>query len=513
MPKITQVLRQLDGLLLRSSVRALIIFGLFVTVALGVVSLRMGPGSFGVDFWQHLAAFRYLAANTFSPAFLYFGVPYEVHLYTPYHVFWGMVGALTKLDVSRIAIAAALSNLVLFFVGCRLSAKYLLGDHRLDAAVSLALLFLWGTPVWWSGVYSFGQIAVQAVYPSFFVFSAMLALLAIHYQAVGQNIYYAILLVLVISVLFVSHPITAGVLLVLLILKTLALTGWRPGAAGWTVGICMGGIGLGLFWPYFSVLELITEAGAFGDNTTLYQAPLAQLGFALSGSVALLFIHRDRILGFLASALGVFVLAYGINYLFQFSHIFARAIIYIALIFQLALLRLMALLGRRGVQGASLMFIILLLPAGLNQARIAANNNYAIYWDLTEGRPLGQTHYLTQFADLQSLELKAQTPDGVILVPRDWAYPIVAVTGLKVVATLLRPPTLPSFRHRAKDVERFFDLAVSCVTRKKIIARWSADYIVTPTGSKANEAVAGCHWPTILQNDYLVVRAVPDNVD
>jgi hypothetical protein len=159
--------------------RAVTLAVLVAVVGIGIVYIRFDSG--GYDYWQHLAAFRFISQNVVDPPPLFFSEPYEVHLYTPYHVFWGSVMAATGFGIWMIAALAAGGNLLLFFVGCRQVARFLVGDSRLNMAVCAALLFFWGRSIWWSGVYSFEQVALQAVYPSFFALSASMVIIAYYF--------------------------------------------------------------------------------------------------------------------------------------------------------------------------------------------------------------------------------------------------------------------------------------------------------------------------------------------
>jgi hypothetical protein len=452
----------------------------FVVIGYGIVDLYVETTY--VDLWQHLAAVRALALDPIDPAPLFVAAPYEVHLYTPYHLAWAIAMAAGQLDIWTLAAAMGLANLLLFMVGCHSLARFIIGDARMDFAVFVALLTFWGTPIWWSGVYSLGQIALQAAYPSFFALSAAMIVGAQYFEPARRHVLWQCGFAIAISLIFISHPITCAYLLLFLAIKVFLKPAFGFGDLGWAVWPPAIGIAMALAWPHFSVWGLIFAASAtpsaFGDLGVFYESPLSQIGVAILGVLAIPMFRRSQPVQFLTVFLTVAAFIYVANYGLQISQILSRSLIFI--VFALQLLCICVVTEFRGTKVAPWVvggFCFVATAALFFQIGVGGFRTIGTLRDLAASSPIGTHIAEHQYKDLAALNA-VPLAGQVIMVPKEWAYPVAATTGSHVVAVIFDAPTLPNGAKRRADAARFYDPETDCDERTEILETYRVRYVV-----------------------------------
>lgn len=466
----------------------------FAFIGFGIIDLHIETTY--VDLWQHLAAVRALALDPIDPAPLFVEAPYEVHLYTPYHLAWAIAMAWGQLDTWTLAAAMGLANLLLFMVGCHCLARFIIGDARMDFAVFIALQTFWGTPVWWSGVYSLGQIALQAAYPSIFALSAAMIVAASYFEPTRRTVQWQCGFAIAISIIFISHPITCAYLLVFLALKVLlAPTSQLIDLvkAAWPPAI---GIAIGLFWPYFSVAGLIFETSAaptaFGDPGVFYKYPLAQIGISVLGILAIPTFRRSRTVRILTVFLVVVTIIYVANYALQISQILSRSLVFIVLALQLLCVCLgVKLRGTRVAPWVAGGFYAVAGAALIFQIAVGGFRTVGTLRDLATGSPIGTHAAAHQYKDLAALN-DIPLANQVIMAPPMWAYPLTAVTGSHVVAVIFDAPTLPNGAQRRADAARFYSHQTSCDERAEILNSYNVRYVLALADNSSAKLSENC---------------------
>ncbi len=468
-------------------------------IGLGIVQLRIF--STHADIWQHLAAIRYLASDLISPPPLFLRETYEVYLYTPYHLAWAAVMAATGLDIWNVASAAGIVNVLLFMVGCRLLARHVIGDEKMDFALFVTLLVFWGVPVWWSGVYSLAQIVLQATYPSFFTLAVSMIVAALYFEAGRRSLAWQAGFTVAIAALLISHPITAGFLLLFLAVKALCTLGYDPRALLWAAGPPVVGLGLAMLWPYFSMPDMIlatdSQPDAFGDHSVFYINPVGQIGPAILGLAALSLLRRSPPVRLLALLLAFLLSLYGLNYAFSLSPILSRALIYIAFTLQLMLVVWFAHHARTTRRPWVLTaFIVIAAVAAGAQVKNGAANTYSPILDLAAGVPLGTHSAAREYRDLEAISAHL-TPAANVMAPPLWGYPLVVLSGARIVAPLHVPATVPDGDGYRADAARFYDPQTTCAARTEILRRRAATHTLVVAGEPAAAALAACSWPAL----------------
>lgn len=492
--------RLIDRWITGRALRTAGFLGFAVFVLLGTATLsRETP-----DYWQHLSAIRNLSSNLLQPPPLNFFEPYEVHLYTPYHLFWAVALRVLGISLWDIAILMAVVNAGFFVLGARLIAKNLFKEPRLDFVMLVTLLVFWGRPIWWSGVYSLGQLALTAMYPSFFALGGSMIVGALWLEDGYRSKFAWVTFSIAIAALLVTHPITTSFLLLFLFMKTLLLA--RPKRRELLLSaICvLGGCGLGMLWPYYSLTTLMAAAGSeadfFGDFEAFYSGLPRRLGLEVLGFAALPLVKEARTRRFLGFLLLVLIAIYALNYALHLSHVLSRYLIFITFTLHLSVVAAIGAVRRQRLARIILpVFVILAALGGARQLRIAALTCYGLAQDVAAGVAPGTHSIENRYAEVERLNELDGDGRRVIMAPLDWAYRITALSGLRVVGVLLEAPTMPDYEGRRRDVLDFYDPETPAGVREEIIDRRDVDFILFPVGGEGGDRMISPGWAPVLQ--------------
>ncbi|MGH7542470.1 MAG: hypothetical protein ACREK7_00895 [Gemmatimonadota bacterium] len=478
----------------------------FAVVGTATLSLDSG----GMDYWQHLSAVRTLSSSLLRPPPLYFSEPYVVHLYTPYHLFWAIVLRGLGPSIWEVAILMTAVNAGLFALGARLIAKHLFKEPDLDFVVLVTLLVFWGRPVVWSGVYSLGQFALNAMYPSFFALAASMIVGAVWLEEGYRSRLAWAALTLAMATVVATHAITASFLLLFLFVKTLLLSPRSPRDLLSGVLCVLGGCTLGLLWPYYSLTALMREgrsgADLFGYFAAFYEQLRSKLGPEVLGVLALPLAKPGRTRWFLVILLLVCLGIFVANYALHLSHVLSRYLIFLTFVLQLSIVAAISAVRGRKLAGVVLLaFVLLALSSGKRQIEIAASTNYGLAKDLSAGVAPGTHSVENRSADLERLDELDGDRRQVMMAPLDWAYRVAALSGFQVVGVLNKAPTMPDYEGRLRDVATFYDPETPSDARREIIDRRRIDYVLILLDTDPDHRIVSPSWKPVLRaGRYLV---------
>ncbi|MGH7563243.1 MAG: hypothetical protein ACREK5_02320 [Gemmatimonadota bacterium] len=496
----------ISGKLLRTA--GFLAFLAFAVVGTATVSLWGG----GFDYWQHLSAVRTLSSSLLHPPPLYFSEPYEIHLYTPYHVFWAIVLRVFGPSIWDVAILMTAVNAGIFALGARLLARHLFKDPELDFAMLATLLVFWGQPVEWSGVYSLGQLSFNGMYPSFFALAASMIVGALWLEDGYRTIAAWAGLTLGIAVIVATHAITASFLLMFLFFKTLVL---RPPARRELLssGLCvLAGCTLGLLWPYYSLMTLVNETRSgpdvFGYFTAFYEEFPRRLGLEVLGVLALPLAKPGRTRNFLGILLLVSVGIFVGNYVLHLSHVLSRYLIFSTFVLQLSVAAAVSVARGRSLGGIVLPAFVLLVGLGaLRQVKIATASHYGLARDLAAGMALGTHSAENQSGELERLDELDGDGGQVMMAPLDWAYRVTALSGFRVVGVMNKAPTMPDYEGRLRDVGSFYDPETPAAARQEIIERRDVAFVLIPLDGGPDQGIVSPSWKPVLRTSTFIVHS------
>jgi hypothetical protein len=447
----------------------------------------------GGDYWEHLATFYAFARNPLQPDNPYVARAEPTHLFTPYHLVWGLVARLLGVHPREVLPLAGAANTLVFLAACRLLARRALGDGRLALPLALTLLTFWWQPWTWSGFYNLGFLPIASIYP--FWFALPLAwMIAASYplnSAAGSSPRLKLAVpaaALGVPLVFLIHPLSGIFLLVALLGLALGTPRIPPGPRFALILAPLLGLGLALLWPYYPVLETVRASGQFhargfaGDFRQFYDRPVLRLLPAWLGLPVILRALARRQPHPIAIGFLVFSALYALNYLTLASATLARGIIFVAFFLHLAVaesLRRDAAIPRSRLHG--LLFLVLLAVFGAFEAYDSVKRLGPLH-DWKAGAPLGE-HSNRRVLDSLRVFDRFVTPRDVVMAPLEESWLLPAALGCKVVGVRHSNPFLADYAARRTDTERFFTADATPAEREALIAKYGVRFVLVPAGS------------------------------
>src|SRR5262245_4910537 len=520
--------RLLDELFRRlTDPRTYLTFGLVLAAynGIGVLYLHSwGP----VDLWEHLGTIDAIARSPLRPHDAFVASQTGSHLFTPYHLFWGLLARATSLKAHALMPAMAALNTVLFLFGVRAMTIRLTGHPGLATCFALTLLFFWLRPWAWSGFYNFGLLPLAAIYPYWFAFPLTLLFLG----RLGTEAWKKRTLILYgagVALVFLVHPLTGSFFALVLAIRGLVEPELSSTARRMRMAAAVGGLALALAWPYFSVPALIAAAPHFasrnvaGDWAGFYdKAPLRLLPASL-GAVYYVTALRVGRWDWTGWSLVVVAVLYLLNPLGTRSALVARSVIYLAFLLHCGILRALSQaqpgnadapthrvpLGR-DERGILVFYLIVLMGAAALECR-SALGWWGAPWTLSSpshAGDQGNAHVIRRFAAYEPY----LGPSAVVMAGMEESWVIPATAGAHVVGVLHGGPYLPDFEERRTVVRRFFDRGVGATERRSILARYGVTHVLLGKGE--GQDLAGLETPhsrIVYSDDLYELRAVGDS--
>ena len=449
----------------------------------------------GGDYWEHLATFHAFARNPLQPDNPYVARAEPTHLFTPYHLFWGVVARLLGLHPMNVLPLAGAANTLVFLAACRILARRVLGDPRWALSLTLTLLTFWWQPWTWSGFYHLGFLPIASIYPFWFALplawitiASCLVEPAVANRWRGRALLRSTIVALAVALVFLTHPLSG----IFLVVALFALGIGIPGLAlAPRLALLLApplGIGLALLWPFFPVLETVRTSGQFhargfaGDFRVFYDRPFLRLLPAWIGlPIVLRALARGRwdpiALGFL-----LFLALYGLNYVTLASSTLARSIVFVAFFLHLAVVK--GLHRDPSLPRARLhevLFLAFLLLFGALEGYASAKR-FGPFHDWKAGTPLGQHSNRRVLTELIALD-RFVTPADVVMAPLAESWLLPGALGCKVVGVMHSNPFLADYAERIADTERFFAAETQPAERETLIATYGVRFVLVPAGS------------------------------
>ncbi len=506
----------LDQLLRNNILRALGFIGWLGFVVLGTATLSVDGG--GLDYWQHLAAVRTLASNVADPPSLYFTELFQTHLYTPYHLFWAIAKAIFNVGIWDLATVMAVVNAAIFAIGARLVAKHLFHDPGLDFAALITLLAFWYQPVWWRGFYSLGEILPQAMCSSFFALGLSLIIAALWMEEYYRSPSWCVSLSILVAIVFTSHPVTGGFLVLFLILKSTVYSRLDWQLLLVSAPMLAVALTLAWLWPFYSLPDVISApsawVGHFGDFGVFYRDVHEPVGPELLGVLALPLIAVRRLRLFLLFMLGTTLAIHTSDLILDLPYLFSRYLIYVTLVLHLCVIGILS--SSRGRAWSFVVVVLFLAMAGYSgyaQLRTATANSYSLVRDLQERARMGTNSVAAKYLDFTRIDGPEEGSTRVMMTPLDWAYRVSALTDYKVVGVMHPAPGLPDFEARQLDVSTFYDSETERATREEIVQRRGVNFVLVPLDGETGEPMVQLHWNPVFEGSNFRLYGIPSEDD
>ncbi|MFH1201750.1 MAG: hypothetical protein V1674_02540 [Candidatus Omnitrophota bacterium] len=432
-------------------------------------------GQWGGDFWIHSAVIRELATHPIFPQHPQVLLDAPHTFYSPYALGVAWISRLTNLTPIATLSIVGIINLILFLIWFRLFI-FLLFDGKNSENISfyslLFMLILWGRNPWtWSGFLHLWTLGYVLPYPSTFAAALMFLSFSIYIQILkgkSQLSFFALFIAIVLVLL--THPPTAVVMCICLIMLSISLGGirrWRNYAL--LMGVFFLSFLFAAAWPCYPFWQnvILSQPSTFLEHSyTFYSGAFTRIFPVIIGLPLLMLRIRLNWRDPLA------LMFFGLCLIYFYGAIsrnwsYGRVIFYIVLMLdiviavwfvriesELTLGNSVSLLAYRGMIILILICVIRVLPV-LIRCFLGGQNDYGTYLFLSK--------YTKQYdVILSDIETSALIP----------------VFGGKVVAA---PPTLYGVNdaeERIEDLERFFKDNAYYNTQLNIIRKYKVGFLL-----------------------------------
>lgn len=237
------------------------------TLVLYKVAVFATNGLWYGDFWEHSAVVTALVADPIHPSHPFFALTAPHAFLTPYHLLVATFVRVTGLDTINALALFGVINYCLLVSGIFWYIRSFAGKQagRSSFYALLCILFLWGAQPWGhSGFLHIGLIADVLPYAS--TFAAAISFIALAINSGGLRFagaWQTVAVTVLGAIVLLSHPLTFVFLATGLFCQCLLPDGMAATArrlARLSLALCACGA-LAVFWPYFSIIDLLTGAG------------------------------------------------------------------------------------------------------------------------------------------------------------------------------------------------------------------------------------------------------------
>jgi hypothetical protein len=488
--------------------RSFIIFAIaFVFYNTVGTILQVNPR--GSDIWEHLAVIHSFARNPIHPPIPFLLSTNPIHLFTPYHLFLGVLARLFHLHPFYLLPFIAGVNSCIFLFSARAFSRTIFTDAKFALPLALTMLFFWFNPWGWSGFYHFGQLPLTSVYPYWFALSISLYLFA-KFEKTISPLRLGIFSVST-AIVFLIHSVFGMFLLIGIFAKALMLDSIRLDRKLFHEAVpTMITALLALAWPYYPILDTIIQSGVYedimfaGEWSMFYRGAIWRIFPALLGLPYFIYqlVRRKWSFGLIGFILTTAV--YFLNYAIFHNTALSRSIIFIAFFCHIGIVETLRECERiKRLKTATAVYLIVALVVAYPHLKLSLSQISPlrkIRHGESEGTIYQRFNNLSEFG-------KYIEPDDVVIAPMLLSWELAPVLACKLVRIKNSNPFLPDFAERKEATETFFCIATDKTKRDKILSRYSVDFIVVPKDGEA-DIVDLSGYPRIHENDGYIIYKV-----
>ncbi len=452
---------------------------LFNTIGMYLIDTRGGS-----DLWEHLASMSSFAENPANPSNPYLLTEEPTHLFTPYHLLWGIIARVFQTHPFWLFPFISAVNTFIFLAGIYAFCRACIKDGKYALPLALAMLFFWNRPPDWSGFYNFGLLPITSAYPFWFAFSA--ALLIIAFYAEKKSFFINLAYSIAAGILFLIHPLSGSFLLLCVCIKSLLIpsVSIRKKLVLLLLPV-FSALMMIFIWPYFPVLHTIMGSGEFenigfaGQWQLFYQNALWRILPSLLGLPFLVRLIVKKPFTFIPAAFTAVLFIYILNAFSIQNSSLARFIIFIAFFGQAGIiLTLKYLQNKAALKYALSGFLVLLLVFGISELSFTVRHIAPIR-DLVLKKPAGTSGNRTAFYQYSRFKQYIHSRD-VVMAPMETSWEIAGIIPCKVVGVRHSNPFMKDFFERKTEVEKFFNILTSNEARFRILEKYSVKAILIP---------------------------------
>lgn len=291
------------------------------------------------DFWEHAAVVNELQLSPIYPRNPIIEESAPHAFYSPYLLVVALFGNVVKINSIQALSCFAIFNLFFFLWSLFYFCKKIYDKHAtiLPALSLLFILFFWGVNApRWSGFYTFYNLHFVLPYPSTFSMSLCFLIWGMIADGRALNGKNYILLVLLTTIVILTHPTTALLLFIgMALLYVVYLEVSISKILLVSVKLILPVLTLCFFWPYYNFFSLFSNDSAdfHKDSYELSQNIWQAFWPSLSSLLLLTFVKKDKLARFffigilfmtVIYACGNFMHIYGLSRLLSGVMIFTQ---------------------------------------------------------------------------------------------------------------------------------------------------------------------------------------------
>ena len=483
------------------------------TILLILMVLQSLYGQWVDDFWEHSAVVRELSTHPFHPVHPLFNVPTSHPFFSPYLLLVGLLSRTLLLTPVNALIIAGILNLAFLLISLRLFINTFFNKYQ-DAVSFYSLiliLFTWSAYAWdWSGFIHFKILGFILPYPATFSIAATFLTFALYNKGLeGFKLGNLFLSLILTAIIAITHP-TTSVFTILGIVsislhhyKNIQLKAIITG-----ILLLVGAFILSLLWPYYSILELITNNSAefntssdtFYKNISLIWPTLILLPFAMPTIISRIKRNKfDALIILLSSAILVYLVGFFTG---QFG--VGRIISLIAILIQILLAAQLAKLENiklvtKSWSALPVVFYVLIIISFNHNNRAVISRAY-----------MGLRGIQHNYYDYNILEKNVGQYDIILSdIESSWMIPTF---GGKVIASKHPAHWIDDHSNRREAISNFFSKDVQYTEKISIINKYLVDYIFI-NKNKQTDFQSYSKFGDIISNgqDFILIKIKKNN--
>jgi hypothetical protein len=436
------------------------------------------------DFWEHSAVIQALVIDLSNSSHPFFAIQAPHAFISPYHWIAALLSKYSSLGVINTLSILGILNFCLFIFGLKVFIQgFEVKSPRFTCFYALLfILFLWGNEPWgFSGFFHFELIADILPYPSTFTTALSLIGLGIGFQLLrSRSFAQYILLILISTVVLLSHPLTFIFLASGLLCQTLTS---REIFSTFTkrVAVFVLAIGIAMLWPYYSIFELLTGAGDVyhASNRGMYTDVLIRIWPILALSPLLWVAFKNKKTHSIFLHLLALIVVYFFGW-FTGKYSYGRDITFIVILIQILLASQFAYFEMRCSQSFPRAILTYRVLLGVILLSLASSWLYPTFTrsltvlnSLVSGRTVSNQHTYKNLTFLPQYIEKG----SVVLSDLDTSWLVPSFTG-KVIGALHVQAFVADDAQRRVDLRDFFSKGATPVRRQAIIQQYKPEYFL-----------------------------------
>lgn len=448
----------------------------FVIVACSLVfleSILILKGEWAGDFWEHSAVVKALSEQLLYPDNPIIKSTTPHAFFSPYSLLVAAFSRLTGFNSIYSLTGFAFFNLVFFIYSFYKFCKFLFREnYNLIAALCLLfILFFNGEqPFQWSGFYHIRVLNYVLPYPSTFALSITFLILAMLAKCdVSTNLLNSVILIILSSIVFITHPTTAIFLYIGITSLNLFLidSSTRKSISKSAIFI-FSSIALGLIWPYYNMLDLLLGNGDdFNLDSKILYMDILQKNWPVMLALPALFLLKDKIVRFFILAIFLMVLVLIMGYLTK-VYGFSRLISNVMMCAHFLTAYIVVVHLKEPVTYSKACFLVLGVAI-----IISLNSNRHLYLYPLNIFRKKDTAYYEKYSFLKS----KVTSDDIVLSDPESSFILISYNG-KVISSKRPLYWIDDIQERRNAVHSFFTNETSDSQRDSILQKYQPDYIL-----------------------------------